>query len=48
MLGIFAASLAVVIVLGIVWYVLQVVAYWRIFKKAGEAGWKSFIPLYNM
>ncbi len=41
------ASLAVVLVLVIVWYVLQVVAYWKIFKKAGEPGWKSIIPIYN-
>ncbi len=31
----------------IAWYVLQVVAYWRIFTKAGQAGWKSIIPFYN-
>lgn len=23
------------------------VAYWKIFEKAGEAGWKSLIPFYN-
>lgn len=27
--------------------VLAVVALWQIFVKAGEAGWKSLIPLYN-
>jgi hypothetical protein len=26
---------------------LLVVAYWKIFVKAGEAGWKSLIPFYN-
>lgn len=31
----------------LIWYILQVVAYWIIFKKAGEAGWKSIIPVYN-
>ena len=29
-------------------YILYVVALWRIFDKAGEAGWKSLIPLYNV
>ena len=32
------------------WLVLAValiVAYWKIFTKAGEAGWKSLIPFYN-
>ncbi len=43
----FAASIAVVLLLVVLWYVLQVVAYWRIFTKAGEKGWKSIIPFYN-
>lgn len=28
------------------WWILQVVANWRVFTKAGEAGWKSIIPIY--
>lgn len=28
-------------------YVVQVIAYWKLFTKAGEAGWKSIIPIYN-
>ena len=35
-------------VMCIVWYVLQVIANWRIFTKAGEKGWKSIIPVYNI
>lgn len=27
--------------------VLQLVAMWKIFKKAGEEGWKAIIPIYN-
>ena len=27
--------------------VLTVVAEWKIFEKAGEAGWKILIPFYN-
>ena len=26
---------------------LLIVAEWKMFEKAGEAGWKSLIPLYN-
>lgn len=26
---------------------LQIIANWRIFTKAGEAGWKSIIPIYG-
>lgn len=36
-----------VIVAVLVWYVLLVIANWKIFGKAGEAGWKSIIPIYN-
>ena len=28
--------------------VIAIVAYWKIFTKAGEAGWKSLIPIYNI
>jgi len=26
----------------------MVVSMWKIFEKAGEEGWKSLIPLYNV
>lgn len=29
------------------WWILQIIANWRIFTKAGEAGWKSIIPVYS-
>lgn len=29
-------------------YILQVLAWWRLFEKAGEEGWKSLIPIYNV
>jgi hypothetical protein len=41
------------VVSGIVWlvYIAIIVAviagWWMIFTKAGEAGWKSIIPIYN-
>lgn len=41
------ASLGTVVILVIGWYVLQVIAYWKIFEKAGEPGWKAIIPFYN-
>lgn len=28
--------------------VLMAASVWKIFVKAGEAGWKCFIPIYNM
>ena len=30
-----------------VWWLHQVVANWKLFTKAGEAGWKSIIPVYS-
>lgn len=45
--AILIGSMGTVALLAIGWYVVGVVAYWRIFTKAGEAGWKSLIPFYN-
>jgi hypothetical protein len=28
--------------------VLAIVGFWMIFVKAGEAGWKAIIPIYNI
>ena len=41
------AGLGTVFILVIGWYILQAVAYWKIFEKAGEPGWKAIIPFYN-
>ena len=39
-----ASLVAIVVVVG---WVLQVIANWKIFTKAGEEGWKSLIPVYS-
>lgn len=46
-LGITAAFVGAILIIALVWYVLQVIAYWKIFKKFGEPGWKAIIPFYN-
>ena len=28
--------------------VISIVAMWKLFEKAGEAGWKSIIPIYDV
>ena len=43
-----AAALGAYILFIIVLLILLVVAYWKMFTKAGIAGWKSLIPLYNV
>lgn len=40
--GIAAAIVSIAI------YVLLIIGWWKIFTKAGEAGWKSLIPFYNI
>ena len=32
----------------LIFWILLIIANWMIFTKAGEPGWKSIIPLYNM
>ena len=41
-----AVSTVYIIIALVVW-VLLVIANWKIFTKAGEAGWKSLIPFYS-
>ena len=41
------AGLGILIVVYVAVFVLYVAAFWRIFTKAGEAGWKAIIPIYN-
>jgi len=41
-------SMAIIMVVVLIWAVLMIVANWRIFTKAGEAGWKTLIPIYNL
>lgn len=36
------SSMAIVIT-----WVLVVIGHWKVFEKAGEAGWKSLIPFYS-
>lgn len=45
--GILGIGIGTIILIACIWYVLQVIAYWKIFGKFGEPGWKSIIPIYN-
>lgn len=36
------------IILSAICYILSVIGLWRIFTRAGEKGWKSLIPFYNL
>ncbi len=32
---------------GVAFFVLMIAAIWKIFDKAGQAGWKSLVPIYG-
>lgn len=40
--------LGTAIVAGIAVTILLIVAMWKLFKKAGEPGWKALIPIYDV
>jgi len=37
-----------ILVLAVLWVLLVVIGWWKIFEKADEAGWKAIIPFYNI
>ena len=36
------------ILTGLIFTIVNIVAFWHIFEKAGVPGWKSIIPVYNL
>lgn len=34
-------------IIGVIIGILNIIAMWKIFTKAGQAGWKCLIPIYN-
>lgn len=40
--------LGVYTTLRLIYYIFYMIANWKIFSKAGERGWKSLIPFYNV
>ncbi|MDN3495498.1 DUF5684 domain-containing protein [Planococcus sp. APC 4015] len=43
----YTAANTVWIILGLAWYILLVVALWKVFTKAGYPGWLAIIPIVN-
>lgn len=37
----------ILMLVGIVFTVIMVIAYWKLFEKAGYEGWRSLIPFYS-
>ena len=44
---IFGMAFGTALIIGLVWFILEVIADWKIFKKAGRPGWKSIIPFLS-
>lgn len=47
MLEALAGVALAIMVVGLFIAIFFIVCQWKIFKKAGEEGWKSIIPIYN-
>lgn len=45
--GVIGTIFVTILTFGAIFYILYIIASWRIFKKAGEPGWKALIPIYN-
>ena len=42
------AFMGIIMVIGLVVGILQIIGMWKVYTKAGEKGWKSIIPIYNI
>ena len=41
------AIVAAVVLGALIRYLMTAIGYSKMYRKAGEAGWKAFIPVYN-
>lgn len=46
--GVAGATIGLIMTCTLILYIFTVIATWKIFKKAGEPGWKCLIPIYNV
>ena len=47
-LGAFLIVYLILIFVSLAVGILDIISYWKLFEKAGEPGWKSLIPFYNL
>ena len=45
--GILGRILSTYGILMLIWFILNIIANWKILSKAGQGGWQSFIPVWN-
>ena len=48
MLGSLLVFYLIMFVISIIVYFVMVISWMKMFKKAGEAGWKAWIPVYHL
>ncbi len=46
--GFLGGALATYGIVSLIVCIALIVAWWKLFTKAGEKGWKSLIPIYNL
>lgn len=46
--AIFGFGMFTLFLFALIPYILVVIAWWKIFVKAGQPGWAAIIPIYNM
>jgi hypothetical protein len=42
-----AGAGVVYLIIAAIWCIILIIALWKAFTKAGEAGWKAIIPIYH-
>lgn len=45
--GLLLAAMLPFLLLGIAIAVVEIIALWKVFTKAGEPGWAAIVPIYN-
>ena len=47
-IGVLMAMFGIIMIFALAIAVLSIIGMWKMFKKAGEEGWKAIIPIYNL
>ena len=42
-----AGTIIAIVLISIAVWVIYIIAFWKLFEKGGEKGWKAIIPIYN-
>ena len=45
--GMVGVIMTLIAISRVVWFFVSAIGYYKMFQKAGKAGWKAFIPLYK-